>query len=128
MKNIEEIVSICETAGVRYDGVQFRDLPEEKQMILFTDPLTKSTLALPALGFTGPKLQAKITHHRSRYPKDFEMPMYFSDAINFIVKKYHDVPKLVIDDAANAAVNVIHNYLSFRAEAPKGQGEESQTQ
>lgn len=107
----EKIKSVCDQAGVRYDGIQKGAGDEGEQLVLFTDLLTRSTLALAKKDFTSPKLQAKITKHRREYPKDIEMTAYMIDALDFIVKKYHMVPKNVITAAANNAAITITKFI-----------------
>ncbi len=107
----EKIIEICDQAGVRYDGTQ-NGTTEGEQIVLFTDMLTHSTLALAKKDFTSPKVQAKITKHRREYPKDIEMTAYIIDALDFIVKKYHVIPKNIITEAANNASITIQKFVT----------------
>lgn len=109
----EEYQTVCEQAGVIYGDIQnIPGISDGEQLVLFTDPITKSTLALEKKNFTNEKVQAKITVHRRRYPKDIEMTAYMIDAIDFIVKKYHVVPKSVITEAANNAAITIQRHIN----------------
>lgn len=110
MQTETEIKELCSTAGAEFIGLQ------GDQYILFRDLLTKSTLAIEKKGLNSPKLQAKIAQHRAKYPKDLEMTAYIIDALNFIVKKYHVVPKNVITQAANNAAITIQNFLKEQNE------------
>lgn len=112
MTKEENIQQVCEQAGVRYDGIQKTNGDDGEQLVLFTDLLTLSTLALPKKDFTSPKVQAKITKHRREYPTDVEMTAYIIDALDFIVKKYHVVPKQVITAAAHNAAITIQQHLN----------------
>lgn len=105
---------VCAQAGVEYVGEQ--DVPGGEQLVLFTDLLTRSTLALERKNFTSPKVQAKITKHRRQFPKDIEMTAYFIDALDFIVRKYHAVPKAVIVNAAHSAGIVIQQFIAEQNE------------
>jgi hypothetical protein len=105
-------IDVCEQAGVRYDGIQKTAGDDGEQLVLFTDMLTGSTLALEKKNFSSPKLQAKITKHRKSYPKDLQMAAYFIDALDFIVKKYHLVPKTVITEAAHNAAITIQKFIN----------------
>jgi hypothetical protein len=105
-------IDVCEQAGVRYDGIQSVKGDDGEQLVLFTDLLTKSTLALQKKNFTSQKLQAKIAKHRKSYPKDLEMAAYFIDALEFIVRKYHVVPKNVITEAAHNAAITIQKFIN----------------
>ncbi|MBI2427509.1 MAG: hypothetical protein HYV29_01680 [Ignavibacteriales bacterium] len=102
---IEKIQEVCTEAGVQF-------IDTDGQFVFFQDIITKERLSITREKFTSPKIQAVVTVHRRRYPKHVEMHSDFADAINFLAKKYYNVPPRAIADAALAATLVIQNYLN----------------
>jgi len=63
MKSLTEIQLICELSGVQYVGIQ-KAASEEKNLVLFNDPQTNGTLALPATEFSETMINAHVRRHR----------------------------------------------------------------
>lgn len=102
---IEKIQEVCTDAGVQY-------VDHDGQYVFFQDVITKERLSIKKENFSNPKIQAVVTVHRRRYPKHVEMHSDFADAIDFLTKKYYNVPPRATADAALAATLVIQNYLN----------------
>ncbi len=107
-----KIKKICDDAGVRFDGLQEG---KNGQLIIFTDLLTGSTLAIEKEKFSNPAVQARVTRSRRDYPEEIQMQSDFMDAIRFITRK-KTLPANVIMNAAIAATVVVSNYLKEEKE------------
>lgn len=103
----DKIKEICSDAGVRYEGIQ--EMPDG-QMVLFTDMLTGSTLAVDKKKFSNPAVQAKLTVHRKKFPEELQMQSDIMDAIRFITRK-KTLPTGVLMKASIAATVPIKEYL-----------------
>lgn len=107
----DRIKKICNDAGVRYDGLQEG---KNGQLVLFTDLLTGSTLALEKEKFSNPAVQARVTRSRRDYPEEIRTQSDIMDAIKFITRN-KTLPLNVIMNASSAATVVISNYLKERS-------------
>lgn len=103
----DKIKKVCDDAGVHYEGIQ--EGPNG-QMVLFTDMLTGSTLAVDKKKFSNPAVQAKVTVHRKKYPEELQMQSDILDAIKFITRK-KTLPVGILMKASIAAVVPIKEYL-----------------
>lgn len=108
----DKIKKICNDAGVRFDGLQEG---KNGQLVLFTDLLTGSTLAIEKEKFSNPAVQARVTRSRRDYPDEIQMQSDFMDAIKFITRK-KTLPANVIMNASLAATVVVTNFLKEQKE------------
>ena len=109
----EKIKNICADAGVRYEGIQE---VKNGQMVLFTDLLTKTTLAVDKKGFSNPKVQARVTQSRRDYPEELEMQSDIMDAIRFITRT-KAIPIGILAKSSVAATVAITEYLKEQKES-----------
>jgi len=112
----DKIKKICVDAGVKYEGIQEG---ANGQLVLFTDMLTGSTLAVDKKNFSNPAVQAKVTVHRKKYPEELQMQSDIMDAIRFITRT-KTLPPGVLMNASIAATLVITNYLKELKELNNG--------
>lgn len=103
--DIEKYQQVCTDAGVQY-------IDTDGQFVFFQDVITKERLQIKKENFSNPKIQAVVTVYRRRYPKHIELHSDIADAVNFLTRKYYNVPPRAIADAALAATLVIQNYLN----------------
>ena len=103
----EKIKNICVDAGVKYEGLQEG---KNGQLVLFTDLLTGSTLAVDKEGFSNPKVQARVTRSRRDYPEELQMQSDIMDAIRFITRA-KTIPIGILAKSSVAATVAITEYL-----------------
>ena len=109
----EKIKNICVDAGVKYEGIQEG---KSGQLVLFTDLLTKTTLAVDKEGFSNPKVQARVTQSRKDYPEELQMQSDIMDAIRFITRT-KAIPIGILAKSSVAATVAITEYLKEQKES-----------
>lgn len=103
----DKIKKICSDAGVKYEGLQEG---KNGQLVLFTDTLTGTTLAVDKEKFSNPVVQAKVARSRKDYPEELAMQSDILDAITFITRA-KALPRNVLMIASIAATVPIRDYL-----------------